>query len=140
MNEYANGVDKEYKDFVASNISYFSSSKIPINEFITIMDNFRVYCVRFKQADTQFIIDFCNYTFQCHYNLSNAVKLLKKEERSVQINPKAQDQILFFLKYIFSDSHALNRLKIFTSDGTTEFSIDEFTPPLKNIQKYFKQC
>ncbi len=42
LNKYANGVDEKYKEFLATNMKYFDCSKIPINEFIIIMDNFRV--------------------------------------------------------------------------------------------------
>ena len=66
-------------------------------------------CNQFKQTNSDFIIDYCNYAFQSNFNLANAVKILKKEEKQRGSN-KTSDQILFCLYNILTDSLALNTI------------------------------
>ena len=121
----------------------FGNCKVPICGFVAEMQTFRENCERFKKADTCFVVDYCNYAFMAHYNLSQVVKLLVREERSgaQQISPKTADQIRFFLVKILKATDFLNRTKLVMNlnpvDSTQAykcFNTNEMCTKLESIQ------
>lgn len=137
MTEYANGVDNQYQIYLHNQMEYFNEKEVPMNNFIQNMEDFRSSCKNFKTSDTRYIIDFCNYAFQSHYNLMSVVKILKREERSASFTLKTSMQIDYFLRTILADSKILrNTPKIVNSEKS---NIEEWLLSHEKILKFYKE-
>ena len=99
-------------------------------------------CNQFKQTNPDFIVDYCNYAFQSNFNLTNAVKILKKEEKQ-RGSSKTSDQILYCLYNILTDSLALNTItmelaEINKTKELTQSNKDEFIQSWKNLIFFYQ--
>ncbi len=106
---YAKGVDEQYREYLMSQIDHFKMNRKfeLISEFIQRMDGFRQICDRCIQADIKEIADFCNYAFQCHYQLSTIVKMLKRDERS---GGRVNSGVKVFFELILRESNKRNKI------------------------------
>lgn len=140
IGEYAKGVDEQYDQFLRAQIEA-CKSHVPVVEFMSQMQTFRDKCERLRQADTEYVVDFCNFAFQAHYNLTQVARILKKEEKATggaaQMNPRTADQILFFLRNILVDSDRLNRTKLEVKGPDACYSMEDMNAAFVTVKTLF---
>lgn len=139
IGEYANGVDTQYDQFLRAQIEA-CKSHVPVVEFMSQMQTFRDKCERFRQADTEYVADFCNYAFQAHYNLTQVARILKKEEKAgvAKMNSRTADQILFFLRNILVDSDRLNKTKLEAKDPDACYLMEDMSAAFVTVKTFYK--